>query len=78
MQLNGVQLNTKPGMDFNTQYNVPDTGLTQKTTLPDLINNLLKVNFNGKQTDNIGNFANSDIFQQNGLKQNPDKIGWIG
>lgn len=76
-QIGGIQLNSKPGIDFNTQYNVPDTGLTQNTTLSKSspLYNLLQVMFQGKQTDNIGNFANSDIFQQNGLKQNPDKTG---
>lgn len=80
MQLNGVQLNSKPGMDFNTQYSVPDTGLTNNTTLAKSspLYNLLQVMFQGKQTDNIGSFANSDLFQQNGLKANPDKMGWIG
>lgn len=80
MQLNGVQLNSRPGMDFNTQYSVPDTGLTNNTTLSKSspLYNLLQVMFQGKQTDNIGSFANSDLFQQNGLKANPDKIGWIG
>ena len=80
MQLNGVQLNSKPGTDFNTQYSVPDTGLTNNTTLSKSspLYNLLQVMFQGKQTDNIGSFANSDLFQQNGLKANPDKMGWIG
>ncbi len=80
MQLNGVQLNSKLGMDFNTQYSVPDTGLTNNTTLAKSspLYNLLQVMFQGKQTDNIGQFANSDLFQQNGLKANPDKMGWIG
>ena len=80
MQLNGVQLNSRPGMDFNTQYSVPDTGLTNNTTLSKSspLYNLLQVMFQGKQTDNIGSFANSDLFQQNGLKANPDKMGWIG
>lgn len=80
MQLNGVQLNSKPGMDFNTQYGVGDTGLTNNTTLSKSspLYNLLQVMFQGKQTDNIGSFANSDLFQQNGLKANPDKMGWIG
>lgn len=74
MQLNGVQLNSKPGTDFNTQYSVPDTGLTNNTTLAQSspLYNLLQVFFQGKQSDNIGSFANSDIFQQNGLKPNAD------
>ena len=32
-QIGGIQLNPKPGTDFNSQYNVPDTGLTNNTTL---------------------------------------------
>ena len=77
LQIGGVQLNSKPGTNFNTQYNVPDTGLTQNTTLSHSspLYNLFQVMFQGKQTDNIGSFANSDIFQQNGLKHNPDKTG---
>ncbi len=80
LTLNGVQLNSKPGTDFNTQYGVGDTGLTNNTTLSKSspLYNLLQVMFQGKQTDNIGSFANSDLFQQNGLKANPDKMGWIG
>ncbi len=72
--LNGVQLNSKPGMDFNTQYSVPDTGLTQNTTLSKSspLYNLLQVKFDGKQTDKLGEFANSDIYQNNGLKPNAD------
>lgn len=78
--INGIQLQSKPGTDFNSQYNVPDTGLTNNTTLSKSspLYNLLQVMFQGKQTDNIGEFANSNIFQQNGLKTNPDKMGWIG
>ena len=74
MQLNGINITSKIGADFNTQYSVPDTGLTEKTTLPDLINNLLKVNFQGKQSDKIPEFANSNLFQETtGLKQNLPK-----
>ncbi len=74
-QIGGIQLNPKPGTDFNTQYSVPDTGLTNNTTLSKSspLYNLLQVMFQGKQTDKVGEFANSDVFQQNGLKQNPDK-----
>lgn len=79
-QIGGIQLNSKPGTNFAAQYNVPDTGLTQNTTLSKSspLYNLFQVMFQNKQTDNIGSFANSDIFQQNGLKANPDKQGWIG
>ena len=72
--LNGIQLQSKPGIDFNSQYNVPDTGLTNNTTLSKSspLYNLLTVMFQGKQTDTVGEFANSDIYQQNGLKANPD------
>lgn len=73
-QIGGVQLNSKPGTDFNTQYMVPDTGLTNKTTLTNNpLYNMMQVLFQGKQTDKLGEFSNSDIFQQNGLKQNLDK-----
>ncbi len=74
-QIGGVQLNSKPGIDFNTQYSVPDTGLTNNTTLAksNPLYNLLQVMFQGKQTDRLGEFANSDIFQQNGLKPNAQK-----
>ncbi len=80
LQINGQLLSSKFGTDFNTQYGVGDTGLTNNTTLSKSspLYNLLQVMFQGKQTDNIGSFANSDLFQQNGLKANPDKMGWIG
>lgn len=74
MQLNGIQLNSKPGTDFNSQYNVPDTALTQTNTLPNNpLYNLMQVLFQGKQTDNIAEFSNNDIFLQNGLKPNIEK-----
>lgn len=77
MQLNGVQLNSKPGMDFNTQYSVPDTGLTNNTTLSKSspLYNLLQVMFEGKQTDNISGYNANDLFLQNGLKQNASAAG---
>ena len=73
--IGGIQLSSKPGIDFNTQYSVPDTGLTNNTTLAksNPLYNLLQVMFQGKQTDRLGEFANSDIFQQNGLKPNVQK-----
>ncbi len=79
-QIGGIQLNPKPGTDFNSQYNVPDTGLTNNTTLSKSspLYNLLQVMFQNKQTDNIAEWSNSNLFQQNGLKANPDKMGWIG
>lgn len=74
-QIGGIQLSSKPGIDFNTQYSVPDTGLTNNTTLAksNPLYNLLQVMFQGKQTDRLDEFANSDIFQQNGLKPNVQK-----
>lgn len=74
-QIGGIQLSSKPGTDFNTQYSVPDTGLTNNTTLAksNPLYNLLQVMFQGKQTDRLDEFANSDIFQQNGLKPNVQK-----
>ncbi len=77
--INGIQLQSKPGTDFNSLYNVSDTGLTNNTTLAKSspLYNLLQVMFQGKQTDKVGEFANSDIFQQNGLVKNPGKQGWI-
>ena len=72
--LNGIQLNSKPGMDFNTQYNVPDTGLTGNTTLANNpLYNLLQVVFQGKQTDNIAGYNKNDYFIQTGLQANADK-----
>jgi len=75
MQLNGIQLNSKPGTNFNTQYSVPDTGLTNNTTLSKSspLYNLLQVMFQGKQSDNISGYNQNDLFLQNGLKQNADK-----
>jgi len=74
VSLNGVQLNSKPGMDFNTQYTVPDTGLTQKTTLSNNpLYNMFQVLFNGKQTDNIGTqMGENSVIGTNGLKTVPD------
>lgn len=75
-QIGGVQLNSKPGTDFNTQYGVPDTGLTNNTTLSksNPLYNLLQVMFQGKQTDNISQqMAKCDVVGTNGLKNNADK-----
>jgi hypothetical protein len=78
MQLNGVQMNTKFGMDFNTQYSVPDTGLTNNTTLTNNpLYNLLQVVFQNKQSDNIEGYNKNDLFNQTGLNPNI-KGGWIG
>lgn len=71
-QINGIQLTSRPGTDFNTQYNVPDTGLTNNSTLASFsaVYNLLSVGFNGKQTENIAQHSKNDIFLNNGLKPN--------
>lgn len=77
MQINGTNF----GMDFNTLYRVQqDAGLTNNTTLSHSspLYNQFQVMFKGKQTDNISRFNQNDIFLQTGLKQNPDKMGWIG
>ena len=65
--INGVQLNTKVGMDFASTYNLPSTSLTNNTTLSNNpLYNLAQVIFNGKQTDNIAQHSNSDYIN-NGL-----------
>ncbi len=80
LQIGGVQLNSKPGTDFNSLYNVPDTGLTNNTTLSKSspLYNLLLVMFQGKQTDNIAQHSENTILMDNGLKKTTDKMGWIG
>ncbi|MCM1338126.1 MAG: hypothetical protein NC191_00460 [Muribaculaceae bacterium] len=71
MQFNGINIAPKIGTDFNTQYSVPDTGLTNNTTIQTSpAHNLHQVKFEGKETDKLNEFANCDIFRQNGLKQN--------
>ena len=71
-QLSGIQITPKVGSDFNTQYNVPtDNNLTNQTTMPNnAVYNFFMVLFEGKQTENVPQFANSNIFQDNGLKKN--------
>jgi hypothetical protein len=70
---NSVQLPSKIGSDFNSQYAVPDTNLTEKTTLQNNpLYNLAKVLFQGKQTDNISRNPNG-LMLDDGLKANPDK-----
>ena len=71
-QINGIQLTSRPGTDFTTQYNVPDTGLTNNSTLAafSAVYNLLRADFNGKQSENIAQHSKNDIFLNNGLKQN--------
>lgn len=73
LTVNG-QFNSKPGMDFNTQYNVPDTGLTNMSTLS---NNplyaLAKLVFEGAQADKNSGYNPNDIFLKNGLVPNADK-----
>jgi hypothetical protein len=72
--INGVQLNSKFGADFNFQYGVPDTSLTNTTTLSNNpLYNLVKVLFEGKQTDNIA--YNQNAIMINGLKTNPQTTG---
>ena len=72
--LNGVQLNSKPGVDFATQYNLPDTGLTNNTTLTNNpLYNLIQVVFQVKKTDNIASYNKNDYFIQTGLQPNVDK-----
>ena len=52
-QYNGIQLNPV-GRSFNDQYNVPDTSLTQNSTVRNNpLYNLIQVIFQNKQTDNI-------------------------
>ncbi len=73
LQLNGVQLNSKPGMDFNTQYSVGDTGLTNNTTLAksNPLYNLLQVMFQNTQTNNIAHQEpQCNVIGTNGLKVN--------
>lgn len=73
-QVNGVQLNSKPGADFNTQYSVPDTGLTNNTTLAksNPLYNLLQVMFENTQVNNIAQQeAKCDVISSNGLKVKP-------
>jgi len=71
-QLNGIQLTSRPGTDFAMQYNVPDTGLTNNSTLSaySAVYNLLRADFNGKQTEGLPQHSKNAIFQNNGLKQN--------
>lgn len=78
--LNGIQLPSKIGTDFSTQYSVPDTGLTNNTTLSNNpLYNMLQVLFQGKQTDNIGQkLGDVGAISTNGLKNTPvgsDEIG---
>lgn len=80
-QLNGIQLNSKPGIDFNTQYSVPDTGLTNNTTLSqnNPLYNLLQVMFQNTQTNNIAQQnAKCDVIGSNGLKPSPDSNNELG
>lgn len=74
LSINGAQVNSKLGADFATQYNLPDTGLTNNTTLANNpLYNLLQVVFQGKQTDNISSYNKNDYFIQTGLRANVDK-----
>ena len=71
-QINGIQLTSRPGTDFATQYSVPDTGLTNNSTLSaySAVYNLLRADFNGKQSERIAQHSNNDLFLDNGLKPN--------
>lgn len=71
-QINGIQTAPRPGMNFDMQYNVPDTGLTNNSTLSSAsaVYNMQRADFNGKQSENIPQHSNNDIFKNNGLKQN--------
>lgn len=79
-QIGGIQLNSKPGTDFNTQYNVPDTGLTNNTTLSNNpLYNLFQVMFQNTQTNNISQqLAKCDVVGSNGLKVNPNVSDEVG
>ncbi len=80
-QIGGIQLNSKPGTDFNTQYNVPDTGLTNNTTLAksNPLYNLFQVMFQNTQTNNISEqLAKCDVVGSNGLKVNPNVSEDVG
>ncbi len=75
-QFGGIQINSKPGMDFSTQYGVPDTGLTNNTTLSKStpLYNLVQVMFQNTQTNNISEqLAKCDVIGSNGLKTNMEK-----
>ena len=71
-QVNGIQLTSRPGTDFATQYNVPDTGLTNNSTLSaySAVYNMLRADFNGKQSERVPDHSKNNLFLANGLKQN--------
>jgi len=72
--LNGVQQNSKPGADFNTQYNVPDTGLTNMSTLSNnMLYALAKLVFEGAEANNISGYNKNDLLMDNGLVRKADK-----
>ncbi len=75
-QIGGIQLNSKPGTDFNTQYMAPDTGLTNNTTISNNpLYNLLQVIFQNTQTNNISHEEpKCNVIASNGLKVNTDDI----
>ena len=66
-QINGIQLASRPGTDFSTQYNVPDTGLTNNTTLSaaSAVYNLLRADFNGKQSERVPDHSKNNLFLAN-------------
>lgn len=80
-QIGGIQLSSKIGTDFNTQYSVPDTGLTNNTTMAksNPLYNLLQVMFKNTQTNNISEqLAKCDVVSSNGLKSNPNTSDIVG
>lgn len=74
-QFGGVQLNSKPGVDLPTQYNLPDTGITNITTLPQkMLYNLAQVVFGGDLMQNIAHEPpKCDVIGSDGLKTNAIK-----
>ncbi|MBD5402211.1 hypothetical protein HDR58_05360 [bacterium] len=69
----GMQIPSKIGVDFNTHYNIPDSNLTNKTTLQNNpLYNMTRVLFDGKRTDSLGqSFGDVGAISTNGLRNNP-------
>lgn len=65
-QINGIQLAPKIGTDFTTQYNVPETGVTNTSTLANAsaAYNTHSVNFNDTKTEKNTQYNYNDMFQQ--------------
>ncbi|MBE7713535.1 MAG: hypothetical protein E7Z87_07315 [Cyanobacteria bacterium SIG26] len=74
-QFGGVQLNSKPGVDMYTQYNLPDTAMTNLTTLPQrMLYNLAQVVFGNDLMQNIAHEPpKCDVIGSDGLKTNAIK-----